>query len=233
MKKLFLNPVTIYVKRLLVALALEWSNFGNHLSIGNMAVIKNCRFGKYNTIYEHVHLTDTTIDDFTYLAPHAHIHNSHIGKFCSIGPEVMCGLGSHPISNVSTHPAFYSTQGQSQISLVTKNLFEEHKTTVIGNDVWIGARAILLDGVTIGDGAIIAAGAVVTKDVEPYAIVGGVPARIIKFRFEKERILLLQQKQWWNQDIAWLKKNAIRFTDVSELYDTVLEGQKPKKTTDR
>lgn len=86
---------------------------------------------------------------------------------------------------------------------------------IIGNDVWIGANAIILQGVTIGDGAIIAAGAVVTKDVPPYAIVGGVPAKVIKYRFSDEVILKLLQIKWWDKPEEWIIQKLEKFTDVS------------------
>ncbi len=216
MNNILLNPLTIYIKRLLVALSLQTVNYKKHLSIGNMSVVKNCHFGTYNTIYENARLIDVTVGDFTYFSSNSWVSNAVIGKFCSIGPGVMCGLGIHPTSFVSTHPAFYSTQKQAQVTFATKNLFDEHKMTNIGNDVWIGARAIILDGVTIGDGAIIAAGAVVTKNVAPYAIMGGVPATIIKYRFGDDEIKSLLRLQWWNRDPQWLQLHSEQFTKVSE-----------------
>lgn len=95
---------------------------------------------------------------------------------------------------------------------------------VIGNDVWIGAYAKIVEGVRIGDGAVIAAGAVVTKDVPPYAIVGGVPAKIIKYRFEEKQIKQLLELKWWNKDIAWLKTHAEKFRDVQELLNSAKEN---------
>ncbi len=91
----------------------------------------------------------------------------------------------------------------------------------IGNDVWIGANVLILDGVTIGNGAIIAAGAVVTKDVPPYAVVGGVPAKIIKYRFNKEEIDFLEQLKWWEKDEKWLTEYGKYFNNV-ELLKNIL-----------
>lgn len=143
----------------------------------------------------------------TYLAPDADIRNTKIGSYCSIGDYVRTGLGQHPISEfISTHPSFFSIKNQSGICFTDENLFEEHSYideekkyyVEIGNDVWIGYGAIIMDGIKIGDGAIIAAGAIVTKDVEDFSIVGGVPAKHIKYRFDKETRDEIIKSNYWN-----------------------------------
>ena len=127
----------------------------------------------------------------------------------------MIGLGKHPTRNfVSTHPAFFSSLGQSQVTFSTESVFEEFAKINIGNDVWIGARAIILDCVNIGDGAIIAACAVVTKDVPDYAVVGGVPAKILRYRFEPNEIKFLKEFTWWDKDISWLRENYYQLHDI-------------------
>lgn len=98
-------------------------------------------------------------------------------------------------------------------------------SVVIGSDVWIGARAAILEGVTIGDGAVVAAGAVATKDVPPYAIVGGVPAKIIKYRFDEETIKKLLELKWWDKDMDWIVEHACMFEKVENLLNSYkLEG---------
>jgi acetyltransferase-like isoleucine patch superfamily enzyme len=147
----------------------------------------------------------------------ARITRANIGAFCSIGPEVIIGgLGTHPTNFVSTHPVFYSRLCQSGITFSSENLVEELKSVTVGNDVWIGARALILDGVTIGDGAIIAAGAVVTTDVPPYAIVGGVPAKIIRYRFSEDIISILLEWKWWELSEEILKCLAVDFCSGRE-----------------
>lgn len=158
---------------------------------------------------------------YTYIGHNSQFSNCTIGRFCSIGPFVLAGLGRHPIDFVSTSPAFYAPHHSGcRISFTKESLFIEQLPIVIGHDVWIGARAVLLDGVTIGHGAVIGAGAVATKDVEPYAIVGGVPARVIRKRFDEGTISRLLKLSWWDQSDAWLRQYAGRFTNVASLLES-------------
>jgi acetyltransferase-like isoleucine patch superfamily enzyme len=159
-----------------------------------------CKIGQNSFLY------NTHIGDYTFLSQNVTIMNTRIGKFCSIAQGAAICLGKHPSSTfVSTHPAFFSTHKQNGMTFADQNYFDEMGKTTIGNDVWIGVNAIIMDDVTIGDGAIIGAGAVVTKDVPPYAIVVGSPAKVIRHRFEKEEIDFLLTFKWWDKDEDWLK----------------------------
>lgn len=156
----------------------------------------------------------------SYIGNNCSIH-AKIGRYCAIANNVMTISGRHPTSDfVSIHPAFFSTRKQAGFTYVESDSFEEllyaedTYSVVIGNDVWIGASALILNGVRIGDGAIIAAGAVVTKDVEPYAIVGGVPAKLLKWRFTKEDIEFLKKHQWWLKSESWICKNIEAFQNI-------------------
>lgn len=148
--------------------------------------------------------------------------NAIIGKYCSIASDVVTISGSHPTQNfVSTHPAFFSIRKQAGFTYVSQNLFQEDSTidkdrhlVEIGNDVWIGSGVKLLGGIHIGDGSVVAAGAVVCKDVPPYTIVGGVPAKIIRKRFQDDQITKLLSFQWWNNGESWIRKNAHLFQNV-------------------
>lgn len=160
----------------------------------------------------------------SYIGDNSHISAS-IGRYCSIAGNVKVVNGFHPSQTfVSTHPAFYSLHNCVDLCYCNQNRFNEFRyadpdskaDVVIGNDVWIGWGATLLAGVRIGDGAVIAAGAVVTKDVEPYAIVGGVPAELIRYRFSEEERTELLSIKWWEKNEAWLKEHAEQFDDITK-----------------
>ncbi|MBE6903292.1 MAG: CatB-related O-acetyltransferase [Ruminococcaceae bacterium] len=154
-----------------------------------------------------------------------------IGRYCSIASEVKMTYGAHPVEFVSTHPVFHTPSKiqcmtsyvDTQFFSTTKYADEKRKINIIiGNDVWIGYRATIMGGVKIGDGAIVAAGAVVTNDVPPYAVVGGVPAKVIKYRFDEEKIKFLLEKKWWNLPEEIIRKEAHLFSDI----DKYMQGEK-------
>ncbi len=184
--------------------------------------VSDCDFGVYNKTYSNVWLYKVSLGDFSYIADNTRISRAKIGKFCSIANDVKCGLGKHPSSGfVSTHPAFFSMQEQAGITFSDKDHFVENDPITIGNDVWIGTSAIIMDGVTIADGAIIGAGAVVTKDVPPYAIVAGVPAKLIRYRFDQKVIDELLKIKWWDKEQEWLLSHFKAFHNVSSFIDLI------------
>jgi len=162
------------------------------------------------------YLKNIILGDYSYIAKNSNITNTKIGKFCSIGPNFCCGLGIHPTSGVSTSPMFYSIAKQNGFSLTVGNKIEEQKKIKIGHDVFIGANVTVLDGVSIGNGAVIGAGAVVVKDIPDYAIAVGVPAKVVKYRFEPGVIEKLQKMEWWNFDEEKLKKVERDFFDIEK-----------------
>lgn len=178
--------------------------------------ISNSVFGNYNVIFNDVLMDSCVIGDHTYVQKKATIFNAKIGKFCSIASGVSIGPGIHKMDGVSTHPIFYLKNTPLKKKFSDKDLFLSSKTTIIGHDVWIGERAILIDGITIGTGAIIAAGSVVTKDVEPYSIVGGIPAKHIKYRFEESERGLFLASGWWDLPEDWLMSNYSLFSTTPE-----------------
>jgi acetyltransferase-like isoleucine patch superfamily enzyme len=141
-----------------------------------------------------------------------------VGKFCSIAEDVVIlAGGEHNLEAVSTSPYFDELTGTKRIN--------SKGNVHIGNDVWIGHGATILSGVTIGNGAVIAAGAVVTKDVPAYAIIGGVPARTVKYRFDEATICSLMQIGWWDWSDDQLKERATDFSDVNKFVSTYLPSK--------
>lgn len=168
----------------------------------------NTKLAKYTNVVAPYFLHHVELGDYSYIARNANATNVKIGKFCSIGPNFCCGLGLHPTNGISTAPMFYSKAKQNGVSLVKEVIYEEQRQTIIGNDVFIGANVTIIDGVTIGDGAVVGAGAVVVKDIPPYAVAVGVPAKVIKYRFEQDIIYKLLQLKWWNWSEDELQKVA-------------------------
>ncbi len=188
----------------------------------NVLIGRNCQMS-FNCVFEgNNRIGDNTffagkIGRASYIGDQCHIV-ADIGRYSCIASRVITVRGSHPTRQwVSIHPAFYSTNSQCGLTFVKNDkYFEKRDPIIIGNDVWIGDSAVLIDGITIGDGAIIAAGAVVTKNVMPYSIVGGVPAKVIRHRFEDESVInRLEDFKWWNQPIEWIVEHTEDFEDIN------------------
>lgn len=192
-----------------------------------------CLFSDNVRVYKTTILCNVSVGKHTYFA-NSNSKNTDIGSFCSIASGAYIGgLGSHPTNFISTHPIFYSVLNQSGKSFSLENHYDdEFKRTSIGNDVWIGLNAIILDGITIGNGAIIAAGAIVTKDIPPYAIVAGVPAKIIRFRYSESEISLLNSSKWWelpDSNLQTLQQKFIE-NDVNYIHEYSLKYNEKNNT---
>jgi acetyltransferase-like isoleucine patch superfamily enzyme len=172
------------------------------------------------------------IGRYTYIAGGVQIDKqvTKIGRYCSIATGCKLGLGPHPVRYFSTCPAFYDPSR----GLVSEMLFDEFEgdyQTIIGHDVWIGTNAIIMAGVNLGNGAIIGAGSVVTKDVPPYAIVVGVPAKIIRYRFEPKLIEQLDSSRWWEKSPEWIAgwvSSNQGGQHVEAFVTSVIQSQQPK-----
>jgi acetyltransferase-like isoleucine patch superfamily enzyme len=188
----------------------------------------NTKFSVYNRICKNTYINNSSIGKCTYIGRNTILSNTTIGSFSSIGPFTEVIYGTHPIDFVSTNPAFYSIRKQSGITFVNENKFDEFnfvgkttKSVIIGNDVWIGYGVKIIEGVSIGDGAVVLAGAVVAKDVEPYSVVGGVPAKHIKYRFDDETREMLLDFCWWEKDFEWLQNHAYLFLNIDDFTDFI------------
>lgn len=195
-----LQRIFLQIKRLKQVHSLR--KFNTIVSIG--CTINKIKVGNNIFLGERVSIFNCEIDDFSYINNDSKIRNTSIGKFCSIGPNVKIILGKHPSTFVSTHPVFYANNKPFK-TFSDAVYVEEYGHVKIGHDVWIGEGAIIPNTVTIGNGAIITARSVVTKDVEPYSIVGGIPAKHIKFRFDKEMINIINDSKWWDWNPNELK----------------------------
>lgn len=206
-----LFPISCFIKK--------WETRKRCLFNGKGSVLKNTIFEGHNMIGRQVTLVNCAIGEGSYINHNSRLIGSKIGRYCSIADNVYSGFGHHPLECISTHSSFfYDTSSQLGWSLFANNTaptYDPYKhpqneskfITVIGHDVWIGSHVMLMDGITIGTGAVIGTGSVVTKDVPPYAIVAGTPAKIIRYRHSESTIKHLLESQWWNLSFEDLKSN--------------------------
>lgn len=179
------------------------------------------KISKYSRIRRGVKLYVSTVDSYTYVSRNTALYYTSIGKFCSIGMDSKIGLPTHTISYLSTSPIFTEKKNATGFKWSIKNLNEPYKPVIIGNDVWIGDNVIILGGITIGNGAIIGAGSIVTKNVPDYSIVVGIPAHIIRYRYEIEVINKLKDIEWWNLSPKFLKDNILFFQQKEITIDLI------------
>ena len=178
-----------------------------------LAIIQNSNIDKTAAISSGVKFYRSSIGRYSYIGRNSFVIDTQIGSFCSIGPGCNIGGTGHPIDWVSTSPVFHKWENilKKNFSRHEYNIFSD---TIIGNDVWIATNAMIKAGVKISDGAVIGMGAVVTKDVGPYEVWGGNPARCIKKRFDDETIEKLISLEWWSLNECELIERAKYFNDV-------------------
>lgn len=169
------------------------------------------KIGRKNRFKKGVYVHEiASIGSNNYFGPYAFISNAIIGNYCSIASHAKIGQSSHDISFITTY---------SRISVPLTGVEIFNIPTKIGNDVWIGTNAVIMQGVSIGNGAVIGASAVVTKDIPEFAVAVGVPAKILKYRFDDNIIRIIKESNWWDFEID--KASTI----VTGLQDIVLGGK--------
>ncbi len=213
------------LKQVLLAKKLKYKYKKVHTRLDSIDIASDVKIGKWCSVSKRVILgAEVEIGDFTYLNASKYWTTVEskvkIGKYCSIAPGVHIGAGNHDMSFVTTHPIlfdrYYLPALTERAEQRVSGLADKEKETTIGNDVWIGLGAVIKRGVAIGDGAVIAADSVVVKDVPAYAVVGGNPAKVIKYRTSEENIAFFEKHRemmWWNWDEKTLS------SDMSALYD--------------
>ena len=162
----------------------------------HISAVKESNIDSTSRIESGSTLVDVKMDRYSFCGYDCWIINTEIGSFCSIANNVVIGGAMHPISWVSTSPVFYYGRDSVKKKFSTFKRDKDART-FIGHDVWIGEGVIIKQGVKIGNGAVVGMGSIVTKDVEPYSIVAGNPARLIRKRFEESVCQSLNQSQWW------------------------------------
>lgn len=181
-------------------------------------------FEGFNKLSHDTYIPNSYIGLYSYIGSNCILPRVHIGRYSSLGNNIKIITATHPVSHISTSPVFYSKERKYSLTdrdIIDDILSIDQFSAKIGNDVWIGDGVMIKGGITIGDGAVIAMGSVVTKDVMPYAIVGGVPAKIIRYRFDNEWIQWLLDLEWWNLSPDVLKTKVEYFSDINKFRNSI------------
>ena len=172
---------------------------------------KASRLSKKTKINRGARIIDSTINEYTYVGLNSWVCVADVGRYCSIASNVNIGLGNHTINYLSTSPIFTEKYNGTGFSWINRTIAPPFKRTIIGNDVWIGFGAMVMGGVKIGDGAIIGAGSIVTKDIPSFAIAVGNPAKVIRYRFSDITIKSILGDPWWIKSEKDIKNNISQF----------------------
>lgn len=200
--------------------------FPNSVIYQGVSIDKLSQISKDSVLFQNVGVSDSFVGARTYIQKNSIITSVDIGRFCSIASNVTIGLADHPINMVSTSPVFYdNTQPLPFFFTSQKHSDKIVPRTTIGSDVWIGQGVMIKAGVNVGVGSVIGAGAVVVKDVKPYSVVAGVPAKHIKWRFDAQTRSQLITSNWWNYEDKKLIKLASLFPVPSQFLAALLQEQ--------
>lgn len=221
-----------YIKQLVEFLNRLRLNLSGNYYIESKVRLMHSSLEKYVSISKGCNVVWSKIGKYTYLGQNTELPYCSIGRYCSIAPHVILAEGLHPAFYVSTHPLLYGGMGYRMrggiktphVSDFKEHVSDEKLCAQIGNDVWISTGVMLVcrnKPLKIGNGAIIAAGALVLDDVPDYAIVAGCPAKVIKYRFNEEQRRRLMESQWWNKDDKWMNQYIELFDDVDQFLSTV------------
>ena len=188
--------------------------FNKGFKLINRPALRNCNISSSAKVGAGSNCIEVKMGRYSYMGKNNSVANTDIGSFCSIASYCAIGGGAHVLDKTSTSPVFYKGK-----NIFGKNLLElepaKNRKVSIGNDVWIGEAVFINEGITIGDGAIIGAHSVVTHDVPPYAIVAGAPAKLIRYRFDEEKIKRLLEIKWWEWPDEKIRLNADFFNTCS------------------
>lgn len=185
----------------------------NHISL--LCILQEATVDKTAAICSGVRFYRGKIGRYSYIGSNSFVSDTDIGNFTSISADCYIGGTSHPIKWVSTSPVFHRWENIMKKNFA-KHDFEFFKKTFIGNDVWIGNRVMIKAGITIADGAVIGMGSIVTKNIGPYEVWAGNPAKLIRKRFQDDIITKLQEIEWWNWEDEKLKEQSGLFSNIEQ-----------------
>ena len=195
--------------------------------------INNSKRGTHSKVDVFSTLVESTLGDYSYIGANSTVLYTKIGKFSSISNYCAIGGGGHPTDWVSTSPVFNSSKSILNYHMA-ENSYNPFTETTIGNDVWIGSHCLIKAGVNIGDGAVVGMGSVVLKDIGPYEIWAGNPAKLIRKRFNEDQTNIIKNIKWWDWDVNILEKHAYLFNNVELLVKQLeAEGKLNRKDLDK